>query len=66
MFQQLMQKVLSGLKTDFAEVYINDVLIFSDTLEEHLSHRKSISFWIDLRKLTQTVQVPLSKEVLSI
>ena len=41
-FQRLMQKVLSDLKTDdgrdFAEVYIDDVLIFSETLEEHLQH----------------------------
>jgi hypothetical protein len=41
-FQWLMQKVLSGLKTDdgrsFSVVYIDDVLIFSETLEEHLRH----------------------------
>ena len=41
-FQQLMQKVLSDLKTDdgrdFVEVYIDDVLIFSETLAEHLQH----------------------------
>ena len=39
-FQRLMQKVLSDLKTDngrdFAEVYIDEVLIFSKTLEEHI------------------------------
>ena len=41
-FQRLMQKVLSDLKTDngrdFAEVYIDDILIFSETLGEHLQH----------------------------
>ena len=41
-FQRLMQKVLSDLKIDdgrdFAEVYIDDVLIFSETLAEHLQH----------------------------
>ena len=43
---QLMQKVLSDLKTDdgrdFAEVYIDDVLIFSKTLAEHLQHIRLI------------------------
>ena len=41
-FQRLMQKVLSDLKTDngrdFAEVYIDDILIFPETLEKHLQH----------------------------
>ena len=41
-----MQKVLSGLKTDnekeFMEVYIDDVLIFSETLEEHLHHLRLV------------------------
>ena len=41
-FQRLMQEVLSGLKTedgqDFAEVYSDDVLVFSKTLEDHLPH----------------------------
>ena len=41
-FQRLMQRVLRDLKTDeekdFAEVYIDDVLIFSETLEAHLEH----------------------------
>ena len=45
-FQRLMQKVLSDLKTDdgrdFAEVYIDDVLIFSKTLAEHLQHIRLI------------------------
>ena len=41
-FQRLMQKVLNGLETedgqDFVEVYIDDVLVFSKTLEDHLCH----------------------------
>lgn len=45
-FQRLMQQVLSNLKTDnerdFAEVYIDDVLIFSETLEEHLQHLRLV------------------------
>ena len=41
-FQQLMQHVLSGLNPDkgpdFVAVYIDDILIFSQTMEEHLCH----------------------------
>ena len=41
-FQRLMQQVLMGLNPedgpDFVSVYIDDVLVFSKTLEEHLHH----------------------------
>ena len=41
-FQRLMQRVLLGLNPeegpDFVAVYINDVLVFSRTLEEHIQH----------------------------
>jgi len=41
-FQCLMNQVLMGLnpanRPDFVTVYINDVSIFSKTLEDHLSH----------------------------
>ena len=41
-FQRIMQRVLMGLNPeegpDFLAVYINDVLVFSCTLEDHLSH----------------------------
>ncbi len=41
-FQQLMQRVLMGLNPevapDFVAVYIDDVLIFSRTLGEHIEH----------------------------
>ena len=43
---RLMQKVLSGQIPDgapeFVEVYIDDVLIFSRTMEEHLNHLRQI------------------------
>ena len=45
-FQRLMQKVLDGLNpdegTDFVEVYIDDVLIFSHTMEEHVEHLRQV------------------------
>ena len=41
-FQRLMQQVLSGLNPvegpDYMAVYLDDVLIFSETLDDHLMH----------------------------
>ena len=41
-FQRFMQQVLQGLNPqegpDFVSVYLDDVLIFSETLDEHLEH----------------------------
>lgn len=41
-FQRLMQRVLAALNPeegpDFVAVYIDDILVFSRTLEEHLEH----------------------------
>jgi len=41
-FQRLMQKVLMGLNPDdganFVSVYLDDVIIYSETLEDHLRH----------------------------
>ena len=45
-FQHLMQQVLMGLNPPeapgFVSVYIDDVLVFSKTLQEHLSHLKLV------------------------
>ena len=45
-FQRLMQQVLQGLNPaegpDFVSVYLDDVLVFSQTLEEHLEHLKRV------------------------
>ena len=45
-FQRLMQRVLSGLNpTDgsrFVSVYLDDVLVFSKTLEDHLDHLRIV------------------------
>ncbi|MCG8430404.1 MAG: reverse transcriptase, partial [Candidatus Omnitrophica bacterium] len=39
-FQQLMNKVVK--KFDFAEAYLDDIIIFSNTPEEHLKHLEDI------------------------
>ena len=52
-FQRLMQRVLMGLNQSsgqqFVAVYIDDILIFSRTLEEHLLHIESV-----LRKVRES------------
>ena len=41
-FQRLLNKVLDGYLYDFAVVYVDDILIFSKTVEEHFIHLKKI------------------------
>ena len=54
-FQRLMQKVLAGLNPengpDFVAVYIDDILVFSCTLEEHLEHLQLVIEWLEEAKL---------------
>ena len=49
-FQRLMQRVLMGLNPedgpDFVTVYIDDVLVFSRTLEEHLERLCRVIEWL--------------------
>ena len=39
-FQRLMQRVLSRLQ--FTSVYIHDVIVYSETLEKHVSHLRTV------------------------
>ena len=45
-FQRLMQQVLAGLNPEdgnpFVSVYIDDILVFSSTFEEHLDHLRRV------------------------
>ena len=45
-FQHLMQRVLMDLNqnndADFVTVYIDDILVYSETLEQHLDHLKMV------------------------
>ena len=42
MFQRAMDKVLAGLKWVFCMVYIDDVIVFSKSVDEHLDHLKQV------------------------
>ena len=41
-FQHLMQKILTGLNQDgeppFVSVYLNDIIVYSETFQDHLNH----------------------------
>ena len=45
-FQRLMQKVLTGLNPetgpDFVAIYLDDILVFSETFEAHLLHLRQV------------------------
>ena len=45
-FQRLMQRVLIGLNPDqgpdFVSVYLDDILVFSETFEKHLEHLQQV------------------------
>ena len=40
-FQQLMQRTLRGM-SHFCSAYIDDILVFSDTVEEHIEHLRLV------------------------
>lgn len=41
-FQRLMEKVLEGMVWDTVVVYLDDVVIFSQTIEDHMTHLKQV------------------------
>ena len=51
-FKRLMQQVLMGLNTegatDFVAMYLDDILIFSETFQDHILHLEMV-----LQKLKQ-------------
>lgn len=62
MFQSLVNNVLCDiLVTGYISVYINDILIFSETREEHAQHICSVLQHLHEWAFSQTgeVQIPL-------
>ena len=45
-FQQLVQRILRGLDS-FCSVYIDNILVFSESIEEHLHHLSQVSEHIE-------------------
>ena len=45
-FQRLMQRILHGLNPkdgkQFVAAYLDDILVFSETLQDHLNHLRSV------------------------
>ena len=41
-FQELMNKVLNGIQNKFTFAYLDDIIIFSKTFEEHLEHVETV------------------------
>ena len=44
-FQRLMQNCLGELNLTYALIYLDDIVIFSDTKEEHVKHLAAIFEW---------------------
>ena len=41
-FQELMNKVLSGVRNRYAIAYLDDVIVFSETFDDHLEHLRDV------------------------
>lgn len=41
-FQRLMNNILKEYINDFCIVYIDDIIVFSDSVEEHIEHLRKI------------------------
>lgn len=41
-FQELMNKVLEGINNRYAMAYLDDVVIYSETVDEHLEHLRDV------------------------
>ena len=56
-FQRMMNKVLQGLIGQICEVYLDDIIIYSDSIETHIEHVKEV-----VKRLQQyNLKIKLSK-----
>jgi len=55
-FATLMNRVLDGILFDFVVVFIDDLLIYSNTLEEHLEHIEQVLKKLQAAKLCVNIQ----------
>ena len=58
-FQRLMNYVLHNYLNDFVVVYLDDILVCSDTFEEHLVHLKKV--FIKLREVNLVIKLKKCK-----
>ncbi len=58
-FQKLMNYVLHDYLNDFVVVYLDDILVYSDTFKEHLAHLKKV--FIKLREANLVIKLKKCK-----
>src|SRR6266498_3287288 len=58
-FQRLMNYVLHDYLNDFVVIYLNDILVYSDTFEEHLAHIRKV--FIKLREANLVIKLKKCK-----
>jgi len=58
-FQRLMNYVLHNYLNDFVVVYLDDILVCSDTFEEHLAHLRKV--FIKLREANLVIKLKKCK-----
>ena len=46
-FQRLMNKLFSGEEWNFVFIYLDDILLVSSTMEEHIAHVKKVLCHLD-------------------
>ena len=61
-FQSYMEKVLKDVLHKFVEVYIDDIIIYSENEEEHAHHVQIVFLLLQQAKLKMKIDVILESE----